>query len=728
MTRQRHSQSSLVTLVLLASSVLGSACAVGSDGRPVMKRIGDQVAFVGAQLQIKLDATDANGDPLYYDFRSDVPDLCRPSGCRAGIETDDEGKGLFTWTPRQEDIGIWTIEFKVTDGEFVVTESVRLEVRSSVGYNGLPRFIQPLGTGTTLDLGKRECFEFDIVIDDPDSRAVDIVELEPTIEGAELTVVDDFTATWRWCPTQEQIRAGGHHRLKLSAGDGTNPATEKSYLLVMRSPAKPDCPGAPPAIRHMPVDWTQPSHVRIVADVTDDMGVKHAPLLYYSTSDPGETPDLSRLTQISMTRVEGNSEAATYEALVPNPTATLPEGASAPLYYVIVVTDNDDGGGTCDHTTQLPARGAFSIEASTATAGGGGTPMGAGICEPCTTNRQCGGAGDLCVRQGRGAESFCLSACERDADCGDGYHCSDTEIESVDGTRGRQCIPEAGACDAPPPDPGGGGGVAGCADDSREDNDSRRAAEGKPALSPGDQSGLVMCTTADGSDDDWFKIEVSSESQIEAVLNGDSAHETDLDLAIYTASGEMLAVSESLRSDEEIATCVPAGTYYLRVYAFGEVRHEYSLSWSRRSATCDRSIMCLPDRSEPDDGVRNARRVDFVRGFESTDNTICGGNDDWYKMTIAAGQTMAVQLTFIQTRATEDLDIKFYLEQGGELIDQTPCSEEDPTPCTAFQGQSVDSDEYYDYTAEVAGTYYLVVHGWMGSENSYDIRFWELHL
>ncbi|MCA9582783.1 MAG: PPC domain-containing protein, partial [Myxococcales bacterium] len=117
-----------------------------------------------------------------------------------------------------------------------------------------------------------------------------------------------------------------------------------------------------------------------------------------------------------------------------------------------------------------------------------------------------------------------------------------------------------------------------------------------------------------------------------------------------------------------------------------------------------------------------ARPVNYKAGYETKGNFICGGSDDWYRVDLAAGETFAVEATFVHTSASNDLDFHFLDATGKDL---TPCSEQDTSTCSAFQGQSLDSNEYYDFTAEQGGTYYLVVHGFARAENSYDIRFWK---
>jgi hypothetical protein len=693
---------------LTAAVTAAAGCAVG--GGPAELRlapIDPQVAFVGTELSIPLDAQDPEGDRLAWRFQSDVPEMCRAGRCRAGIQTLDEGGAVFKWSPLPEDVGRWTVGIQVTDGRTVSSQAVQIEVRSSVGYEGLPRFVQPLGTGTTIDLARQACVEFDVVVDDPDSAEVTIAQEQPIIAGATLSSNDEFTATWRWCPTEAQLREGGHRRLTLSAADGSNPKTMKSYLVVVRRPPKPGCGGVAPSIAHTPTSWTSSGDVRITARVRDDVGIKHEPLLYYSTTRPSDTPDLGRMTQVTMIRTNGSNADGTFEAIVPNPANSLPAGGSATLYYVIAAEDDGDGSGGCERVTQAPERGSFDITVSTATAG---DPSLAGrACDRCSSDRACGGADDGCVRMGTSGTSYCLLACASDGDCGTGYRCGSDTVSTVDGARRRFCVPDTGTC--------GASETSSCSDDAREENDTRSAAMSRPPLPPGMHGSLVSCHGSDRDDEDWYMIRVADAAQVLAEIAG--SDETDIDLALHEGDGTLVESSDSLRSTEEITACLAPGDYFLRVHSYGEGRNEYGLAWSTRAASCTASSVCAPDPREPDDSASTARRVSLTSPYSSTGNTICGGSDDWYSVTLRTGQTLVVELDFIQTSADEDLDLHFIDSSGTDLA---PCTEADPSTCSAFQGQSVDSNEYYEHTVETGGTYYVVVHGFAGSQNSYDIR------
>ena len=80
-------------------------------------------------------------------------------------------------------------------------------------------------------------------------------------------------------------------------------------------------------------------------------------------------------------------------------------------------------------------------------------------------------------------------------------------------------------------------------------------------------------------------------------------------------------------------------------------------------------------------------------------------------------ETAHATLSFTQTSSTEDLDL--YIYHDG--VNLTGCSEATPASCDANNGASSHSNEALTWPISVTGTYYLVVHGWSDSENSYDL-------
>jgi len=688
-------------LTLTTVTALATAVACGGGGAPELAGLTDQVAQVGTELKIDLLGTDPDGDQLQYSFRAAGLEGVEE---RATISISPSGAGVFRWTPLAQDLGRHAFDFVVSDGDHETTVTINIDVRSAVGSATSPIFRQPLGTGTTLDLSARDCIELDVVVEDQDTAQVTLALEEPA-DGMELEQHDGRTATFRWCPTREQA-AESRYTVTLSADDGDNPKVIKNYLLVLRDAAGPGCPGQPPVITHTPQNETTIVDLTIDATVTDDKGLKEAPLFYYSLTNPGATPNLGPggMTQLAMIRISGTGTNGLYAADVPNPVAALPAGTQRTIYYVIVADDDDDETGNCDHSTQSP------VYQMTVTSSGAAD---LGLCAPCSSDAQCG-AGDLCTYVGALGDSYCLEAC--DGGCPTGYSCSAQPVWSVDGSSARQCVPTNGSCTMP---------TAACVDDANEEDDNQSQAIANAAvdgpMQPGTIDGVscpkpVQPTYGSKADDDWRQLVLAQDTLVDMWLYGNG--ESDLDLQIYRPNGTLVSKSTTLTADENIIKCIPAGTYYVKVNGFTNARSEYLLDYIATPQTC--TTTCVDDGHEDDNSYSQARVASLP--YTSTGNTICPNNDDWYKVRLTTGQRLIMDLTFTQSNATQDLDFHLY---DAPFHDLWPCSPDDPSMCSSTRGQSGSSNEHAEFVVPAGCSsgcdYYVVVRGWNGSSNSYDI-------
>ncbi len=91
------------------------------------------------------------------------------------------------------------------------------------------------------------------------------------------------------------------------------------------------------------------------------------------------------------------------------------------------------GGGT-DDTTSADS-GSNDVAGDTTSAGG------AELCQPCTSDAECGAAVDLCYAFTE-SQLACLRRCGEG--CGDGFQCQ--SVMSVDGVTDDQCVPTSGTC------------------------------------------------------------------------------------------------------------------------------------------------------------------------------------------------------------------------------------------------------------------------------------------
>jgi hypothetical protein len=653
---------------------------------------------VGTEFKLDLNGTDPDGDRLQYDFRAADLEGVKD---RAMVTVSPSGAGVFRWTPIASDVGQHSFDFVVSDGGNETTVTITIDVKSAIGSATAPIFRQPLGTGTTIELGKAQCADLNIVVEDQDTAQVEIKQEEPMIEGAKLTQEDGQTAKWHWCPSRQQ-EGESRYTLVLSADDGENPKTVKNYLVVLRSGTTgTNCPGGAPAITHTASNQTTRLDLKPTATITDDKGLKDAPLFYYSFTNPGTTQvNLSTMTQLSTTKVSGSNTNGTWAPALPNPVANAAAGTTKTIYYVFVADDDDDTMGTCDHSTTS------QIYTMTVTAGGSSTT---GVCMACSADSQCG-TGNECVYMGSMGDSYCLQACG--AGCPSGYTCSASPIYSVDGAQQYQCVPQSGSCQAP---------TGQCMDDTWEENDSRSAASANPTLGAG-LDAYVACPSATSpttrTDDDWYKVVLTADSRVNLEIAGDGA--SDLDLHLYHSDGTVVSASTSYSSDENVTTCLKAATYYVKVNGYGGARSEYLLSYDKTAESCDTT--CMDDTYEDDDTYSQARSTVYPT-HTATAQKICKNDDDWYKVRLYEGEKITMDLTFTQSTYTEDLDFHLYKD----FTDLWPCSPTDIDGCSAARGQGATSNEHAVYTVPT-GTcasgcdYYVVVRGWNGGSNSYGIN------
>ena len=307
--------------------------------------------FVGNRLDVTLFASDPDGDTLSFSYDP----LEAAIGRRAQLVTLSD-RAVFSWTPNATDVGSHAIDFYVSDGTASAKQTIVVTINSSTDSDTSPVFRRPLGYGTTVDLEATPCLRLDVVVDDPDSVAVELSQDAP-IPGSTLRAVSPMGALFEWCPDAAQ-QEQQEHLLRLLADDGDNPPVAKEYLIVLRRVLPTECSGEPPTIAHSePASMVSLDPIPIEAAISDDHGLKAKPIVYYSF-ELKEPVDVAAMTQLQMSL----ASAGTYRAELPNPTTQLAAGEKARVYYLIVAEDDDDPAGPCDHRSQAPASGTFSVE------------------------------------------------------------------------------------------------------------------------------------------------------------------------------------------------------------------------------------------------------------------------------------------------------------------------------------------------------------------------------
>jgi hypothetical protein len=599
----------------LCCIAVATSCKDG--GAPELTDPGDQVAVVGMQLQVHLYASDPEGDSIDFSFSSSAPDL----SSTAAMTIAPDGHGVFAFTPLASQLGDHPFDFTASDGKNDTTITINIEVTGAFGDGTLPIFRKPLGTGTVLDLEQAECVEFDVAIEDQDSTTITLDQLPPLIQDAELAAdASGLMGRWTWCPNREQIEGDDRYDLTLSAQDAPeNQPTLKPYVIVLRRRSGSDCPGGAPELEHAPMDAETLLDIPVEVQISDDVGLKDAPILLYAYEDPGDPIDFTKLTVVDMQLTSGDMMNGAWLGYIPNPVANTPDGESD-IWYLVTATDNDDTEGDCDHLSDSPDTGTHRMHVVNNGMGN------AGLCGHCSFDVQCGSFSNLCLPQEAG--NFCGLGCQDDSECEEGYTCSPTDVQSVEGNAARQCIPDSGSCVE---DTGSGGP---CTEDDAEENDDIEQAS---TLAPLDLATDYQASLCDDNSD-WFPFTLSSAGQISASLDGPDG----IDIDLFLTDGEGFFIEPAgtgLTADEFVTTaCVDAGDYYIRMFApSSTTTGDYSFRIDVETASCGGGGTFEGDCCEAKDtpGCEDETVTDCVCGM---DDFCCDNKWDSTCVTLAKSE------------------------------------------------------------------------------------------
>jgi hypothetical protein len=664
MQKLRQLVSVATPLVWLAVS---SACGP-SDRGPVLVPIDNQTAHVGEMFTLPLHGSDPEGAALTFSYRApSIPDL----ETRAELIAQGPTSAQFNWRPLQTDVGVWAIDFEVSDGFQTTRETVDITVIAAPSETQQPVFRKPTGSGTTLDLRTASCLELDLEVEDNDSASVTFAEEGSKIDGATLSPTGPFTAHWSFCPAPDI--GVDRKTLQISATDESKQAAHLVYRIAIQR-------GCGPAITHTPADASTTDALVIRADLAEDQGIKSA-TLYYSTTMPAATPDLGAMTAVAMQ----NGGGKTFAATVPNPAAGSAPGTQVTLYYLVVAVANGAPTASCDQTSQSNL---FSMKVE--------HPVTLGVCASCTADSQCGGGGDNCIHVGGSGEYYCGVACSGDGDCPASYECPAGAVTSVGGASARQCVPRSHDCTMPEPTT--------CSDDAHEQDDDRGAAANRPPLGIGNASGKSCPAAGSGTDEDWYKLVITDDSQVTLTLTSGNA--SDLDLRLQTATGSPLATSHNAAGQNEtITACLQPGTYYVGVTGGGvPAENSYTLGYTGQNQSC--AATCSDDQFEPDDdpGTATVATVQTADKFAQA-GTICPDNSDYYWVYLRPGDTLRASLTFSQSSPAEDLDLWIWDSAFENLVGSA----------------TTHANEYYEFSPGIEGEYYVEIAGWQHSQNTYGL-------
>jgi hypothetical protein len=604
--------------LIIATALAISIGACSSDGRgqdPTVQSVASQDVRVNETLRVSIIANNPDGRAIDWTWTG--PDL---PALRSVVRiAGDPGGAELEWTPLASHVGAHELVVTASwDGGSIATS---VFVTVAPGADAAPVFLSP-GAGGTFDLSRDPCVGVDIEVRDDDSPDVEIRAGSPLPDGAELFATGPRSGRFEWCPTPDQLDAATRWTIVLVADDREHAPTTLSYVIVLRAPTREGCPGLPPVVEIVaPVKGdtvASSTGYAITARVTDDIGLRDLPLLYYTTDPPQneDTPDLTAFDQATCAR---GDDADRYTCRIPS--LGLSAADEQIVWVVVSATDNDDAeGATCDKTTDSDTLRFVATGSNTTTQ--------LDICAPCDSSDVCGSG--LCGFTRDGAR--CLPRC--DDRC---------EATCIDATTSEGGI--ASSCGVP--DAVCGLDTSDCVDDDREPNDDPDGAS--------DVDEDVLFGTICPGNEDWFAVPVVAGDEVTVTIDGFDHADGDLDLRVVDGGGGIIAVSEGVTGTESVTFCAASDdTRFAVVYGFLDDTNDYLLQVTSDAVDC-----CVDDEFEEDDRAAEARPVDDDGYF---DGTICPDDDDWIAIDVEGSATLEVLLLSEDTVA--DLDLELYRPDG----------------------------------------------------------------
>lgn len=605
--------------------VIAGACDGGAA--PALAPIDPATGRVNEELRIAIAIDNPSARPVALSLEGPM----LPSFDRVTTLSTSPSGGTFTWVPLSSHVGSHELTFVLGapgGGEYD-RQSVLVTIEPAA--DAAPVFVRP-GAGGTYDLTVSPCVTFDVEVRDDDSERVEIGTRSDPPAGATLANAGDKRATFDWCPTPDQVGASERWTIELFADDGDHPPVEHDYVVVLRSgPARSGCPGSPPVVTIrsplMNERVVSGSTYPVRVTVTDDMGLRDPPLLYYTTTEP-ENPSAPDVTEFQLATFTDDG-GGSFTARIPS--LGLAEGMEAAVFYLVSATDNDDpSGSACDHRTDTELVRFIAV--------GGPRPDGSlAECEPCSASSEC--ASGICAATAGGGR--CVDSCSGSGVC-DAGECGATV--TTEGSTRAGCGPARDLC---------GSGTGSCADDPREPNDSIAAAT--------PYTGPITDGRICAGNDDYFRISVPGGHRVTVTVDGFVHAAGDLDLELRSSTGTILGSSASVRDVESVNYCNAgaATSVYARVYGYGSSQNSYSL---RADVAPDPGGCCTDDGFEEDDTQAEARSVSFVDDVAQFEGVVCGADDDWIAVPMSGPGRIEILVGF--THASGDVDLTLYGPTG----------------------------------------------------------------
>jgi len=215
----------------LAGLLLATGCE-SPGGSLKLSATAPRSVTVAQELVIPLLADGMGTEPLTWQWRSlSNPELSTRLH-RPTLSAYSGGRALWRFTPLASDVGSQSFEFSAVSGP--LTGSLDLTFTIEPGGDP-PRFREPVGEGTTLDLRAMPCAAIAVVVESSSNPQVTLSLVNPPA-NAEIVQTDELGGKLVFCPSMTQTATETIYPLLLQAESGPH-LVRKSYVIVLRRSA-----------------------------------------------------------------------------------------------------------------------------------------------------------------------------------------------------------------------------------------------------------------------------------------------------------------------------------------------------------------------------------------------------------------------------------------------------------------------------------------------------------
>ncbi|MBN2359435.1 MAG: PPC domain-containing protein [Deltaproteobacteria bacterium] len=230
-----------------------------------------------------------------------------------------------------------------------------------------------------------------------------------------------------------------------------------------------------------------------------------------------------------------------------------------------------------------------------------------------------------------------------------------------------------------------------CTDDGFENNDTQATAS---AVAAGSYQ-AVLC----GGDPDFYSVSLNTGDQLTVDVQIATANE-NLDLQIISPTGQEVGSSTTnTQTEHAVVTAASAGDYAIRIYG---VTPDDSSAYDLTVAVTPATVTCRDDGFEENDDADHASPI----SPGSFDGQVCASDEDWFSVTLQAGDQIAVDLDL--THANGDLNLALSSPSGQQLaLSNTNTDHERVTATATAGGRHL--IRVFGASAQVENAYRMVV-------------------